>query len=54
MKKYFLPLVLLFITHISVAQTASPGREHILIDFDWQFALGHPFDTNKDFNNGTS
>jgi beta-galactosidase len=28
-------------------------REHLLMDFGWRFAFGHPFDTNKDFNNGT-
>ena len=31
---------------------ASP-REHLLMDFDWRFAFGHPYDTKKDFNNGT-
>ncbi len=29
------------------------GREHLLMDFDWRFALGHAFDTNKDFHNGS-
>ncbi len=29
------------------------NREHILMDFAWRFALGHSFDTNKDFGNGT-
>src|SRR3970040_586135 len=29
------------------------NREHISIDKNWQFAFGHPFDTAKDFNNGT-
>ena len=28
-------------------------REHLLMDFDWRFAFGHPFDTKKDFNTGT-
>ena len=28
-------------------------REHLLMDFDWRFAFGHPYDTKKDFNNGT-
>jgi beta-galactosidase len=32
---------------------SSIPREHLLMDFDWRFALGHPYDTNKDFNNGT-
>lgn len=30
------------------------NREHISIDKDWKFAFGHPFDTYKDFNNGTA
>ncbi|MBP6024258.1 beta-galactosidase GalA [Ferruginibacter sp.] len=29
------------------------SREHLLMDFDWRFAFGHPFDTKKDFNTGT-
>jgi beta-galactosidase len=28
-------------------------REHLLMDFDWRFAFGHPYDTKKDFNTGT-
>ncbi len=28
-------------------------REHLLMDFGWKFAFGHPYDTKKDFNNGT-
>jgi beta-galactosidase len=28
-------------------------REHLLMDFDWKFSFGHPYDTKKDFNNGT-
>lgn len=28
------------------------GREHLLMDFDWRFAYGHPFDPKLDFNNG--
>jgi beta-galactosidase len=27
-------------------------REHIPFDFDWRFAFGHPYDTQKDFNHG--
>jgi beta-galactosidase len=35
------------------AQTALPaGREHLLMDFDWRFAYGHPFDPAKDFDHG--
>lgn len=29
-----------------------PGREHLLLDFDWRFAYGHPFDPSQDFGNG--
>jgi beta-galactosidase len=29
-------------------------REHILMDNDWRFALGHAYDPAKDFFNGTS
>ncbi|MBL7744975.1 MAG: DUF4982 domain-containing protein [Chitinophagaceae bacterium] len=28
-------------------------REHLLFDQGWRFALGHAFDTKKDFHNGT-
>jgi len=28
-------------------------REHLLMDYDWRFALGHAYDAHKDFNNGT-
>jgi beta-galactosidase len=31
---------------------ASP-RERLLMDSGWKFALGHPFDAEKDFNHGT-
>jgi len=30
------------------------GREHLLMDFGWRFALGHATDYEKDFSNGTS
>jgi beta-galactosidase len=30
----------------------STGREHHLMDFGWRFALGHAYDTQKDFNHG--
>jgi beta-galactosidase len=31
-----------------------PAREKILMDSDWRFALGHAYDTQKDFDNGSS
>ncbi|MFZ6008824.1 MAG: beta-galactosidase GalA, partial [Bacteroidota bacterium] len=30
------------------------SRERLLLDANWRFAFGHPFDIQKDFNNGTS
>ncbi|MES2775564.1 MAG: beta-galactosidase GalA [Bacteroidota bacterium] len=44
----------LWTTISAMAQSSTPGREHLLMDFGWRFAFGHPFDTKKDFNNGTS
>lgn len=35
------------------SNTAKPGRERLLMDFGWRFALGHAFDTEKDFKHGT-
>lgn len=29
-------------------------REKLLMDFNWRFAFGHPYNTDKDFTNGTS
>ncbi len=37
----------------SQAKTNDTIREHLLMDFDWRFAFGHPYDTKKDFNTGT-
>ena len=42
--------LLLFIVVITHAQV----REHLLMDFNWRFAFGNPYDTKKDFNKGTS
>jgi len=51
-------LFLLFSLLLSKAAFSQNGyqlspREHLLMDFDWRFAFGHPYDTEKDFNNGT-
>jgi beta-galactosidase len=35
------------------AQTNDVAREHIRMDADWRFALGHACDTQKDFNYST-
>lgn len=37
----------------STSAQISEGRERLLMDFGWQFALGHSFDAKKDFDNGT-
>jgi len=55
LKVNFCLTLILFSVSIARAQDSAVlnQREHIKIDFDWRFALGHPYDTNKDFNNGT-
>jgi beta-galactosidase len=55
MKKLLILLLSIFITERSFSQKIDSlnSREHLLMDFDWRFALGHPYDTQKDFNNGT-
>lgn len=45
-------MMLCFANVFSQNKTAVP-REHLLMDADWRFAFGHPFDTKKDFNTGT-
>ena len=47
-------LTLMIAITIAKAQTVTEGREHLLMDFGWRFAFGHPYDTKKDFENGTS
>ena len=49
-KRTFILFLSLLITAFSQAQV----REHLLMDANWRFAFGHPYDTKKDFNNGTS
>ncbi len=49
-------VVLLFLAFHSMrgqAQEQSSPREKILMDFGWRFALGHSYDTKKDFDNGS-
>ena len=36
------------------SNTVVPGRERLLMDSNWLFALGHAYDTDKDFKHGTS
>jgi beta-galactosidase len=47
--KNIVPLILIFFATSRV----SAQREHLSLDFGWRFAFGHPFDPQKDFNNGT-
>jgi len=51
MKKISLILLVFLCTFQLKAQNV---RERLLMDFDWKFALGHSYDTKKDFDNGTS
>jgi beta-galactosidase len=53
-KKIVLLFFVVIITKYTFGQTQPSPREHLLMDYDWHFAFGHPYDTNKDFNNGTS
>ncbi len=49
-------LLMMFLTVRSMqGQTPdqSSMREKLLMDFGWRFALGHAYDTKKDFDNGT-
>jgi len=54
----FLIICLFFLlatlTSVVAQQTQNPPRERISMDSNWRFALGHAFDTDKDFTNGTS
>ena len=48
-------ITLLFLVSGVKGQTINSNtREHLLFDFGWRFAFGHPFETAKDYNNGTS
>ncbi|AYL99392.1 beta-galactosidase GalA [Mucilaginibacter celer] len=52
---YFL-ILFLIISANSIAQlpnVSGSKREHISIDNDWRFALGHAYDVSKDFYYGT-
>ncbi len=48
--------VVFFLISASTAgqsQTQSSPREKLLMDFGWRFALGHAYDTKRDFENGS-
>jgi hypothetical protein len=49
---FALLLILASSTSGQVPQQSSP-RERLLMDFGWRFALGHSYDTRRDFNNGS-
>lgn len=54
--KIFASLFIIIVCHAftSSAQiSVEKRREHILIDTGWRFAFGHPYDTKKDYQNGT-
>ena len=56
MKRNLSFLVTVFLLYTSIFSQENGGttpREHLLMDFGWRFAFGHPYDTKKDFNNGT-
>jgi beta-galactosidase len=52
---YVLIIFLFAIGSASQAQTQlqTTVREKLLMDFGWRFALGHSYDTKKDFDNGS-
>jgi len=60
MKKKISLSLILFVAIISVfsqnekTSYLSQGRERLLMDFGWRFALGHATDYTKDFTTGTS
>lgn len=55
MKKTSLFVTFLMTLHsfLSAQQTVAVTREKVLMDNEWRFALGHAFDAQKDFGNGT-
>lgn len=53
MKKIILFVLLTGAVFSVSAQQSSIKREKLLMDFDWRFAFGHPFDPQRDFGNGT-
>lgn len=46
-------LIYLISTQI-IAQSIVQFRERVSLDADWKFALGHAYDTQRDFNHGTA
>ena len=55
MKKYLFFAIALLINNKTFSQPVIDNevREHLLMDFNWRFAFGHPYDAKKDFNTST-
>ncbi|MDP3683668.1 MAG: beta galactosidase jelly roll domain-containing protein, partial [Ignavibacteria bacterium] len=53
-KKLLFLLVGAFYSLNGQTQPQFAPREKLLMDFGWRFALGHSYDTKKDFDNGSS
>jgi beta-galactosidase len=54
MRKFILLSACLILANIILAQEKPVTREKLLMDSEWKFAFGHPYDTKKDFNHGTA
>jgi beta-galactosidase len=58
MRKRICILFMVFLSIHALCQEKAPaevktGRECYLMDFGWRFALGHPYEAEKDYNHGT-
>lgn len=54
LKKSFLLLLMVCLQLGAYAQAKDErGRERLLMDFNWRFSFGHPYQTAKDFDTGT-
>ena len=49
----FGPIFLMTFVQANDSIAAETGRQRLLMDFGWRFALGHAFDAEKDFKHGT-
>jgi len=49
----FVLSLIMFFTVKGQTLQESPSREKLSMDFGWRFALGHAWDTKKDFDNGS-
>lgn len=53
MQRMFLMMTVLMWALVNSFASASV-REELLMDFNWKFAYGHPYDAAQDFNHGTA